>query len=110
MRDLRQRIPSFSAEVRFFETSEGGRKGPVPNGFGCPCMLQRESREANDARMLFSQDWVALGTVVTADFFFVFGEEASDKFRNAGHFYLWESRIIGETTLLKSSNPLQLFT
>ncbi|MGB3472720.1 MAG: hypothetical protein WBA51_18035 [Erythrobacter sp.] len=100
VRDLKNRLPHFSADVSFYASHENSRKGPVPNSFGCPCKLDRDSNHANDARILFEKDWVELGTVAWGDFFFVFGEEAAEKFRNAGRFFLWEGQIIAEATVV----------
>ncbi len=99
-RDLKSITPDFRARVKIFSEGEGGRSSPVPNDFGCPCKLTRAADSANDARLLFEKDWIDLGEDAVASFFFVFGEDAARPFRDAGHFLLWEARIIGEAHVL----------
>ncbi|NCP15366.1 MAG: hypothetical protein GW858_14605 [Sphingomonadales bacterium] len=98
--DLAGKTPDLIAEVRFFPSSEGGRNGPVLNGYGCPCILHREAREGNDARFLFEQNWVEPGETVTAKLCFTFGLEAANRFRQVGRFYLWEDKIVGEAAVI----------
>ena len=98
--NLMHMTPQFRANVRFMLTEEGGRKGPVPNSFGCPCVLTNPAKEGNDARLLFDEDWTELGKATIASFFFTGGEEAAKRYREAGQFYLWEGKIVGEVKVL----------
>ena len=98
--DLQARAPHFKARVRFLPSGEGARKSPVPNGFGCPCKLSKDTIKANDARLLFEEDWVELGEEVVAGFFFLFGDDAARPFQDAGRFFLWEAGIVGEAIVL----------
>lgn len=98
--DLAVREPDLIAEVRFYPTSESGRKSPVPNGYGCPCILNPELPEGNDARFLFANDWVELGETVTAKLCFMLGHEVAGKYIQARRFYLWEGKVIGEATVV----------
>lgn len=97
---LARRKPDLIAHVRFLRSEEGGREGPVPNGFGCPCKLNKQDAQANDARILFEQDWTPLGSNVTGKVFFDHGEDAARAYREAGHFYLWEGKIIAEADVI----------
>lgn len=98
--DLSQRKPEFLAIVRFYPTDEGGRKGPVPNGFGCSCILTKLAKQSNDVRLLFDKDWTKLGEEAVVSFFFLHGEEAAKRYREAGQFFLWEGRIIADVNIL----------
>ena len=100
VQDLAGREPHLIAEVRFYSTSESGRKNPVPNGYGCPCVLKPRLLEGDDARFLFAQDWVELGETVTAKLCFTFGHMVATKYIEARHFYLWEGKLVGEATVV----------
>lgn len=63
-------------------------------------MLTRAAKEGNDARLLFEDDWTDLGREITASFFFLFGEDAAQRYRDAGRFFLKEVRIIAEARII----------
>lgn len=100
VRHLRVQQPHLVAQVRFAPATEGGRSGPVPNGFGCICMVSDSQREGNEARLLFKQDWVPQAVPVTAEFFFLGGENAAARYCSARKFLLWDGHFIGEATLI----------
>lgn len=61
------------------------------------CQIQR--RPFHDAWPLLDCPF-APGERRRLGFVFLGGEEAASTFRNAGKFYLWEGRFIGEATVI----------
>jgi hypothetical protein len=97
---LRQMSPQLVAEVYLYATADGGKQLTVQPGWGCPCSCSKSS----DA--LFYDAWPLLdapfapGESRRLGFVFLSGEDAASVLRQAGTFYLWEGRFIGEATVV----------
>lgn len=93
--------PQLTAEVRMFETTDGGRQGPAYSGWGCPCMVsQMEPLVGYDALPLIGTHPLWPGETRRLGFVFLSHEEAVPIMNAAGRFYLWEGGFIGEATIV----------
>jgi len=91
----------LTAEVRMFDTADGGRQEPAYSGWGCPCMVsQMEPLVGYDALPLIGEHPLTPGQTRRLGFVFLSHEEAVPRMRAAGRFYLWEGRFIGEATIV----------
>jgi hypothetical protein len=98
---LRTQKPHLVAEVRMFDTADGGRKGPAYPGWGYPCMLSTAEPLIGYDALLFLDDGDLLpGETRRLGFYFLSHEEVVPLMRKAGHFYLWEGGFIGEATVI----------
>jgi hypothetical protein len=101
---LRTQAPHLFAEVRMFDTADGGRKGPAYPGWGCPCMLSKADPLIGYDALPFLDDGNLLpGETRRLGFYFLSHEEAVPLMRKAGQFYLWEGGFIGEATVVDGS-------
>jgi len=97
---LREMTPQLVADVVLYPTSHGGKRLVVQPGWGCPCSC------SNSTNATFYDGWplldapLAPGERRRLGFVFLSGEEAANALRNAGRFYLWEGRFIGEATVV----------
>jgi hypothetical protein len=100
----RTQRPHLIAEVRMFDTADGGRKGPAYPGWGCPCMLSKaEPLIGYDALPFLADCHLLPGQTRRLGFFFLSPEEAVPLMRKAGHFFLWEGGFIGDATVVNDS-------
>ncbi len=97
---LRNAKPELVADLRLYSTEEGGRKSPIPPGWGCPCSAERNTNEAWDGFPILGEQEMRPGEARRVGFVFLSGEAAALLFRRAGSFYLWEGRFIGEATVV----------
>jgi hypothetical protein len=94
---LRGLSPQLIAEVTLYPTAEGGRKSAAFPGWGCPCCVSRqEPITGYDGWPLLGDTPIEPGEQRRLGFVFLSGEEAAGIMRDAGTFYLWEGRFIGE--------------
>jgi hypothetical protein len=98
---LRRMTPGLIANVRLYPTAEGGKKIAARPGWGCPCMVsQQQPLSGYDG-------WPVLDEPLhpgeqRADVPFVFlSPEGAEAMREAGHFYLWEGKFIGEAVVVR---------
>jgi hypothetical protein len=100
--------PQLHAEVTLYPT--GGREGPI-NGdrYGCPCLLTKDASDARDCRIILGGEPILLGQPRLVGFVFL-SPDSADIFKNAGKFYLWEGRIIGEAKVVEMSGRKQAST
>ncbi len=90
-------IPQLFAEVRMYGAAAGGRAGPAYSGWGCPCMVsQTEPLIGYDALPLVGDEPLLPGETRQLGFVFLSQEEAVPIMRQAGRFFLWEGRFVGE--------------
>jgi len=98
---LREKSPQLIAAVYLYPTSEGGKQLTVHPGWGCPCT----SSKSTDG--VFYDGWPLLdapfapGERRRLGFVFLPGEDITGEdiaaiLREAGTFYFWEGRFIGE--------------
>jgi hypothetical protein len=92
--------PLLVADVWLYPTSEGGKRAPAQPGWGCPCCPSTTLAGSWDG-------WPQLDTPLApgekrrVGFVFLSGDEAASQLRQAGRFYLWEGRFVGEATILE---------
>lgn len=88
------------ADVRLYRADEGGRRSTVFPGWGCPCIVSSEPPwTGRDGWPLLGGQSFAPGDERRLGFVFL-SADAPQALRDAGRFYLWEGRIIGEATVV----------
>jgi hypothetical protein len=88
------------ADVYLYPTEAGGKRLSMYGTFGCPCFLQKDATSLGyDCRILVGEKPFAPGERRRLGFVFP-NPEALDIIRSAGKFYLWESRFVGEATVV----------
>lgn len=97
----RDAAPQVVADVRMYETADGGRATPAEPGWGCPVMVSNVERLTGfDALPLLRDQALEPGECRRLGFVFLSPQEAVAAIENAGGFYLWEGRFIGEATVV----------
>jgi hypothetical protein len=98
---LREASPQLIADVLLYATQDGGKRLTVQPGWGCPCSTSKSKDiPFYDAWPLLDAPF-APGERRRLGFVFLSGDEAARVFRDAGKFYLWEGRFIGEATVVE---------
>lgn len=94
---LRTAVPNLIAEVRMYATEDGGRKTPAIAGWGVPCMASLAHPLVGwDALLLIGDQPLRPGESRRMGFVFLTGEKGASVMRDAGRFFLWEGRAVGE--------------
>ncbi|CAH1672536.1 conserved hypothetical protein [Hyphomicrobiales bacterium] len=94
------RAPDLVADVRLYTTQEGGRTSAALLGYGCPCFTSKDlARGGWDARLQLGDEPFEPGTQRRVGFVFL-TPEGADAIRRAGRFYLFETRFVGEGTVI----------
>ena len=97
---LKTAAPQLIADLTLYATDEGGKKLTAQPGYGCACMVSRLPPQVGyDGRPLLAEPMSA-GETRRVGFVFLRGEEAAELFRQAGVFFLWEGRLIGEAVVV----------
>ena len=98
---LRKMRPQLIADVLFYPTEQGGRRGPAYAGWGCPCSASRTSPWTGyDAWPLLDDDPINPGDRRRLGFVFL-SDEGLETMRRAGRFFLWELGFVGEATVVE---------
>lgn len=93
--------PELVADVTLYSTDDGGRRGPINPGYGCPVMIsKREPLEGWDALLLLRDEPLQPGETRRLGFVFLSGQEAVAQLKAAGRFFLWEGKFIGEAVII----------
>jgi len=101
----REAAPEIVADVRMYETADGGRATPAAPGWGCPVMVSDvEPPVGFDALPLLRDQALEPGECRRSGFVFLLPQEALAAIANAGRFYLWEGRFVGEATVVADSS------
>lgn len=101
----REAAPQIVADVRMYETVEGGRKHPAEPGWACPVMTSNvEPLQGFDALPLLRDRPLEPGEHRRLGFVFLSPEEAVAAIKKAGRFYLWEGRFIGEAAVVSDGS------
>lgn len=99
---LRGMSPHLVADVTLYPMDAGGRKSAAYPGWGCPCCIsQREPVVGYDGWPLLEDTPIGPGEKRRLGFVFLSGEEAAGIMRDAGTFYLWEDRFVGEAKVVR---------
>jgi hypothetical protein len=98
---LRGMSPHLIADVTLYPTEMGGRESSALPGWGCPCCVSRQEPVSGyDGWPLLDDLPMEPGEQRRVGFFFLSGEEAAVIMREAGTFYLWEGRFVGEAKVV----------
>jgi hypothetical protein len=93
--------PQLVADVRMYETANGGRETAARPGWGCPVMLSKtKPLRGYDALPLLRDEPLLPGERRRLGFVFLSPDEALSAIRAAGRFYLWEGRFVGEAEVV----------
>lgn len=94
--------PQLIADVVLYDTEAGGRKSFALPGWGCPCVPSKSEPIAGfDGFPLLGDSPIGPGDKRRLGFVFIWPEGAVPALRQAGTFYLWEGRFIGEATVIE---------
>jgi hypothetical protein len=100
---LKEMSAQLVADVILYPTADGGRRTAALPGWGCPCMIKKESPfVAWDAWPLLGETPISPGESRRLGFVFL-SPEGLAAMQKVGKFYLWEGRFIGEATVV--NNP-----
>ena len=99
---LKSATPHLIADVRMYATENNGRKTSAVLGWGVPCIVSlAEPLTGWDAWPIFDDGRpLAPGESRRVGFHFLSGDEPARIMREAGHFYLWEGRVVGEAVVV----------
>jgi hypothetical protein len=101
---LRERLangtPELIVNLRLYSTDVGGRASPIVLGFGCPCCVDRNVREAWDGYPLLDSPMMP-GETRRVGFMFLSGRRAVEALSSSGCFFLWEAKLIGEAQIVR---------
>jgi hypothetical protein len=93
--------PQLVADVRMYATEMGGREQPAPPGWGCLCTTSPfPPFSGYDALLLLRDSPLRAGETRRIGFTFLSPEQAPAALRAAGHFYLWDGRVVGEAEVV----------
>jgi hypothetical protein len=95
--------PDLIVDVTLYSMTEGGRHHPiVGEWFGCPCKLRKDDFDARDCRLLLNGQPMSPGETRRLGIKFL-SDDSAPIFRDAGRFYLWEGKIIGEAVVVPNA-------
>lgn len=93
---LKGRQPDLVADIMLYAIEEGGRRVPVPPGYGCVCVVSKNiPLQGYDVLLQLEDDALCPGQQRRLGLVFLTPEGAR-AVRNAAKFFLWEGRFIGE--------------
>lgn len=94
------RTPDLMADVELYPTAEGGRISAALLGYGCPCFTAKDVTMGGwDARLQLGDQPFEPGTKRRVGFVFL-TPEGAETIKQAGHFFLWEGRFVGEASVV----------
>jgi hypothetical protein len=98
--DLRRMKPALVADVHLYETADGGKDISALPGWGCPCVARRvQPISGFDGWPVLDEPLQPGERRANVPFVFL-TPEGADSMREAGRFYLWEGRFVGEATVV----------
>ena len=99
------KTPDLVADVYLYSVDEGGKSEPVRQGYYPPCCPEKDRASGGwDARMQLGDLVFEPGTTQRIGFVFLWPESVQHA-KNAGKFYLWDGRIIGEAIVVPTGTP-----
>ncbi|WP_143007074.1 hypothetical protein [Ancylobacter rudongensis] len=100
---LRERLaagrPDVIADLYLYPPRSGGRCLKIGFGWGCPCSLSKISVEAWSGYPLLACEMMP-GERRRVGFVFLTSQAAVTALSTGGRFYLWETGVIGEATIV----------
>ncbi|MBB5986935.1 hypothetical protein [Sphingobium lignivorans] len=101
MHDMRRARQDLIADVWLYPTDQGGKSQSVFSGWDCPCKTTLDPEEpAWDGWPILGEVELCPGETGRFGWMFLSGDQAASQMRQAGKFYLWEGRIIGEAVVV----------
>lgn len=97
---LAQGTPELIADLRLYSSKEGGKTQPLVLGYGCPCSVDENTREAWDGYPLVDSPMMP-GETRRVGFIFLSGNEAVEALSTNEYFYLLEGKLIGEARIVR---------
>jgi hypothetical protein len=96
--------PDLVADITLYRTEDGGRlhplRGDLTKYSGFPCKINKEDLEAWDCRILLEGKIIKPGESHRLKMAFISSTHVVPLLVKAGHFYLWEAKIIGEARVV----------
>lgn len=95
------RAADLLADVQLYAAVVGGKACPVTHGYRCVCLGRSDLRDAGwESRLHVGDEPFEPGSERRVGLEFLTTDDA-DAIRQAGHFYLWDGRIIGEGKVVR---------
>jgi hypothetical protein len=88
------------ADLWLYPIAESGKKQTVQMGWGCPCFCSKSADATHYDGWPILHEPLARGERRRVGFVFLGEEEAVAALLQAGTFYLWEGRFIGEAKVV----------
>lgn len=92
--------PDLVADLYLYPTDVGGKTEPIQLGYGCPCRVGMDTREAWDGYPLLDEEMMP-GERRQVGFVFLSGRDAVEALASDDRFYLWEGGFIGEAQIVR---------
>ena len=92
--------PELVAKVYLYPTDRGGKKLAIGDCYRCPCFASQDTNSGGWDCMIVEGAPLAPGERGQLGFAFLSGDRAVQAFTEAGRFYLWEGRFVGEATVV----------
>jgi hypothetical protein len=93
--------PELIADVYLYPTDQDGKKLPIGDRFRCPCSVSKDTNRVSWDCMIVKGAPLAPGERGQLGFVFLSGDRAVKALTEAGKFYLWEGRFVGEATVVQ---------
>ncbi|OYW16366.1 MAG: hypothetical protein B7Z39_01245 [Novosphingobium sp. 12-64-8] len=97
---LAQGTPELIADLHLYSSEDGGKKLPLVLGYGCPCSIDKDVKEAWDGYPLVDIPMMP-GERRRVGFVFLSGNKALEALSTADCLYLWEGKLIGEARIVR---------
>lgn len=92
--------PDLVADVRLYPTVQGGPSKPLRGDVRCPVSTSKDAAlRRREVQMQLGEEPFTPGTERRVGFRFLTAEGLREM-KEAGHFYLWGGRFIGEATVV----------
>jgi hypothetical protein len=95
--------PDLVADVYLYSTDRGGKNLPIGDRYRCPCFVSQDTNQGGWDCMIVTGAPLAPGERGRLGFVFLSGDTAVKALAEAGKFYLWDGRFVGEATVVPPS-------
>ena len=97
---LRRMEPNLIADLELYSSDVGGKRVCALPGWGCPCLTSKERpRSGYDGWPVLSEPLQPGEKRARVPFVFL-SREGAQAMQQAGRFYLWEGKFIGEAIVV----------
>ncbi|WP_234030285.1 hypothetical protein [Erythrobacter mangrovi] len=97
---LRSKSPQLVGDFVLYATKDGGKHWPAWPGWGCLCRLGEGLDQPGYIAWPLLEEPLQPGDKRENVGFVFLSAEGADVMRNAGKFYLWDSGLIGEVSVV----------